>query len=224
MKPQKQFPYRDNQALDKDITTLYDWISRLDITTTAPNGSKTGFKGEGILYNNSGKFELWVNTDGATAWQNVMDINVVFTGSSGLAYGHMWTKTNFTITISGIGTEVEVDDSSNAFTGTEVNNVTFNDHYLSVDKAGRYLIIWGMGIQSTATIDVIGGIAINSTTFKSEALSTQDLAANTASNLASSAILNLSAGDQVSLFLQNDTDTTDIVVNFLNLSVIQVGG
>lgn len=70
-KPQQKFPYRENQALDRDIKTLYDWISRLDVTTSAPNGSRQGIKGEGIFYNNSGTFELWANTDGATTWQQI---------------------------------------------------------------------------------------------------------------------------------------------------------
>lgn len=70
-KPQKLFPYVENQALDKDVKTIYDWVSRGDITDSAPNGSRNGRKGEFIFYNNSGTLELWVNTDGSTTWQKI---------------------------------------------------------------------------------------------------------------------------------------------------------
>jgi len=70
-RPRKLFTYRENQALDKDLSQLYQWTSRLEIVDTAPNGSKTGRKGYVILYNNSGTFELWVNTDGSTTWQQL---------------------------------------------------------------------------------------------------------------------------------------------------------
>jgi hypothetical protein len=71
MKPQKLYPYRDNQALDKDLTQIFDFISRGDVVTTAPNGSKSGKKGEFVFYNNSGTFSLWVNTTSSTVWQQI---------------------------------------------------------------------------------------------------------------------------------------------------------
>lgn len=69
--PRKIYSYKDNQALDKDIKQIYDWLSKDDVTTTAPNGSRQGRVGERVLYNNAGTFELWVNTDGSTVWQQI---------------------------------------------------------------------------------------------------------------------------------------------------------
>ena len=70
-KPQKVFPYFENQALDKDVTTLFDYVSRGEVVTSAVNGSRKGKKGEYVFYNNGGTFELWVNSDGSTAWQQI---------------------------------------------------------------------------------------------------------------------------------------------------------
>ena len=53
------------------LRDLYDNHNKFEITTTAPNGSRRGEKGYGVIYNNSGTLELWVNSDGATAWQKI---------------------------------------------------------------------------------------------------------------------------------------------------------
>lgn len=70
-KPQKAFTYIKDQALDKDIKTLFDYVSRGEVVTTAPNGNRRSKKGEFVFYNNSGTFELWVNSDGSTTWQQI---------------------------------------------------------------------------------------------------------------------------------------------------------
>lgn len=50
---------------------IYDNFHVLEITSTAPNGSRNGKKGQIIIYNNGGTFELHVNTDGSTTWQKI---------------------------------------------------------------------------------------------------------------------------------------------------------
>jgi len=60
---------------DKDVREylkkIADNLHIFEVTDTAPNGNRTGSKGEGIIYNNSGTLELWVNYDGATTWQKI---------------------------------------------------------------------------------------------------------------------------------------------------------
>ena len=72
-KAQKLFSYRDNQALDKDIKQLYDWVSRLELVTTNPDGSRTGrFTGEALYLQSGGKHYLEVCTGaGTTTWRGV---------------------------------------------------------------------------------------------------------------------------------------------------------
>ena len=70
-KAQKLFTQKDNQGLDKDLTQLYDFLSKGDVTTSAPNGNRKGFKGEFVFYDNAGTFQLWVNTSSSTTWQQI---------------------------------------------------------------------------------------------------------------------------------------------------------
>lgn len=56
-------------SLQHYLKQLYDNFHVLEITTTAPNGNKKGTKGQIVIYNNSGTFELWVNTTSLTVWQ-----------------------------------------------------------------------------------------------------------------------------------------------------------
>ena len=73
MRPQKQFSYRDNQALDKDITTLFDWVGRIDYTEDNPDGVRKGkIAGEAVLLKTGGKFYLEVCTaPNSTVWRGV---------------------------------------------------------------------------------------------------------------------------------------------------------
>lgn len=72
-KPQKIFPYRNNQALDKDLKNIYDWLSRLEVVTTNPDGSRTGrFTGEAVILKTGGKTYIEVCDDaGTTVWVGV---------------------------------------------------------------------------------------------------------------------------------------------------------
>ena len=53
------------------LREIYENIDRFEIVTSAPDGTRKGRKGQGILYNNSGIFTLWINVDSATDWQQI---------------------------------------------------------------------------------------------------------------------------------------------------------
>lgn len=55
------------------ITAISEIADECDILylTSAPDGNVSARQGRICLYNNGGSFELWVNTDGAKAWQRV---------------------------------------------------------------------------------------------------------------------------------------------------------
>jgi hypothetical protein len=63
----RKMPIQTRQYL-KEIA---DKNNIFEVTTTAPNGSRRGKKGEGIIYDDSGTLELWVNYDGDTTWQKI---------------------------------------------------------------------------------------------------------------------------------------------------------
>lgn len=73
-KPQKQFTYQDNQAIDKDVKTLFDYISRLEVVTTNPDGSRTGkFTGEAVYLQNGGNHYVEICTQGGTTtWRGIL--------------------------------------------------------------------------------------------------------------------------------------------------------
>jgi hypothetical protein len=73
MKDKQQFPHRENQAVNKDFKTLYDNISRLELVTTNPNGSRVAqFAGETVYLQLGGKHYVSVaTTKGSTTWRSV---------------------------------------------------------------------------------------------------------------------------------------------------------
>lgn len=75
-KSQKLFPYKE-QALNKDLQELYDWVSRLEYVTTNPDGSRTSkFVGEAVLLSSGGNFYLEVATASkSTVWRGVQLTN-----------------------------------------------------------------------------------------------------------------------------------------------------
>ena len=63
----KDEPLAEQQYLKE----LYDNHNKFEITTVAPNNNRRGEKGNAVIYNNAGTFELWVNSDGAATWQKI---------------------------------------------------------------------------------------------------------------------------------------------------------
>ena len=64
-------------TLPKDLSfylkSIQEKINVMEVVDTAPNGTRQGDNGEFILYNNSGTYELWVNSSsgGGTSWQRI---------------------------------------------------------------------------------------------------------------------------------------------------------
>ncbi len=73
MKPQKAFTYIKNDKIDRDVKTLFDWVSRLEYTETNPDGSRTSrFLGETVLLKSGSDFYLEVATASkSTVWKGV---------------------------------------------------------------------------------------------------------------------------------------------------------
>ena len=71
-KPQKIFSYRDNQALNKDLQQLYDYISRLEVTNSNPDGLRIGRLGDVVLLQTGGNNYVEICTDdNTTTWRGV---------------------------------------------------------------------------------------------------------------------------------------------------------
>ena len=73
-KPAKQFSYLDNQAIDKDMKTAFDWVSRVEVVTTNPDGNRTAqFDGEIVKLESGGSEYLEVaRARGSKIWRGVL--------------------------------------------------------------------------------------------------------------------------------------------------------
>lgn len=62
---------QDAPLLTEEIRNIYELRNRLEVVTTAPNGSRVGIKGDILLYDASGTFTIEINTDSSTTWKSV---------------------------------------------------------------------------------------------------------------------------------------------------------
>lgn len=60
----------DLLALKKHLSEMADELDIL-YSTSAPNGSISARQGRICLYNNSGTYSYWINTDGLTTWEEI---------------------------------------------------------------------------------------------------------------------------------------------------------
>jgi hypothetical protein len=204
-----------------------------------------------ILAINAGTFTLNAGTDtdmtvnftgttnsGVLKWMEdedefEFDDDIVFSGDSvGLPFGDMYTNTTIAVTISIASTPTEVKDAtSDGFTAGELHKVTFptggDEHYLAVDKAGRYLINWSISCAQNspaAAIELEGGVMIGGSA-QNPGRAHRTVANSTdKGNMGGTCILDLAANAQVSLYVSNETNTTNIDVDHANLTVMHVGG
>lgn len=147
-----------------------------------------------------------------------------FVGNSGMAHGSMYADDAAqTVTVSAANTAYEV---AAGFTTGEVKDVTFGGaHYLVATKAGKYKVEWSLSVNS-ATVDneVKAGLMIGGTENAKGTARTVLPVANAPGHLSGCTILDLAASDQVSLFVENATNTDDIVMEHGNLNMIQIAG
>lgn len=64
----------------KLVAAFSEISEQLDVlyTTTAPNGNISARQGRIAVYNNSGVYTTWINTDGATTWQQIDSADMVY--------------------------------------------------------------------------------------------------------------------------------------------------
>jgi hypothetical protein len=139
-------------------------------------------------------------------------------------YGHMYTNATIAVAITD-STPVEIGDT---WTTGEVNLISFGaSHYLTVSRAGRYKIDWSVSIAQNSpsgAIECEQGIMIDGAV-QAQGRSHRTIASVTDTGASSStAILDLDADDQISLYIVNETNGVDIDVEHANLTVIMIGG
>lgn len=232
--------YNTGQALTTGSSnTLIGAFAGWNLSTA----SGSTFIGYRAGFNETGSDKLYIdNSDTATPLiygdfvTNVLtfngDTNITgdsyFTGSgSGFPFGSMYNdNADFTVVISGAGVDTEVDGG---FTTGELNLTTFpDDHYIVVSKAGRYKIDYSMSLltASVANKTIEGFIMIDGTR-QAPGTSHAEVSpggSNRPETVSGTAIINLTANQQISLGIHNHDDGTDVVVNHGSLTTFLMGG
>ncbi len=155
----------------------------------------------------------------------VFGADLFFTGDgSGLPYGSMFQDNGGTVvTIGTIGLGVVIDGMSVG----QTNLATFqNAKELAVTKAGRYRITWGVSFSTAggSNQEIEGRIGVNDVANAQGSAHRFIGTATDKGNMGGTAILDLAASNRISIMLENDSDTQNILVDHASLTLIMVGG
>ena len=203
--------YWKNETLDEaDIAS--NAANMTDNTVIRGDGGANGIQDSGIIIDDSDNINF--------------PADITFSGDgSGLAYGSMYgDDISETVTISSTDTWTEVNGGN--LTAGQNNLTSLDSSYrIQVTNAGIYKIDWCMVVSTGAAAQYIEGtICVNATASPQAVGATESAVANKQYQIAGTCILDLAASDYISLCVENDTSTQDIIVTHANLSIVQVGG
>jgi hypothetical protein len=166
---------------------------------------------------------------------NYMEVDntgdVVFVGGAGLCFAEISAydaADTLTIAASGIANKVQVTSFD---TNGVSNNMTpdhTNDH-ITVDVAGMYLCTVSLAALSAAGTGFELGVAVyknNGATLFQNCHAHHDLAGGGGDTGSTplSGILDLAASDTIEVWVWNENNTTDVVIEDITLSLVQIGG
>jgi hypothetical protein len=163
---------------------------------------------------------------GTSSFANVATFNfgILFGAGEGLPYGHMYTNATIAVAITDT-TPVEV---GNTFTTGVMHICTFGaSHYIVAVQAGVYMVTWSMSIAQnspSAALECEAGIMIGGVANVLGRDHTTIPNGTAKEAVGSTTLITLTASQQVSLYIVNETNATDIDVEHANLTVVYVGG
>lgn len=148
---------------------------------------------------------------------------------TGLPYGSFWGNDIAFVSAGGTGTYFEIADGD--ITVGQTNLTTFqNNKELAVTKEGVYKVDWSMSVKGTgANKHIVGGIGVDvggagALVIQNDGRNHSVSTGNAEFALSGTAILDLSASSEVGLMATNETDGTNVTVEHVTMSIIQVGG
>jgi hypothetical protein len=158
--------------------------------------------------------------------------DVTFVGSSGLCFGEIYAyNANDELTISGTGIANKVQVTSFSVNG--VSNGTTPDHtndHITIATAGKYMVSVSAVVESAAAgVAVVVGMSLaknNGATLFDNVHAHRALAGGGGDtrSISCSGIVDLAASDTLELWVYNDTNTDNIVIDDITMSIIQIGG
>lgn len=235
-------------GMEVDAFSLYNWEGNAEGSGSFPINFYSGFGASrslrldkqtcawGTPVNKAGAGDFTMTFIGKTTanngvikWMDDEDYfdfqdDIVFTNNGGLVFGGMGQENiPTTVTIGTIGLAVIVDGMS----VHQVNNVTFqNNQELKVGAAGMYQIVWSVSFNmaSGSGQEVEGRIGVNGTPQAQGSAHRKIGTGNDTGNMCGSAILDLAVDDLITIMVENDSTTVDVVVSHASLVLTQVGG
>jgi hypothetical protein len=157
------------------------------------------------------------------SWIEENDI-IFKTSGKGLSYGSFYNDNNdTTVTIS----DNNPTEITAGFTGGATNNTTFQSgHNLLITYAGDYKIDWSLSFKTVSGTnqEIEGGVMIDGVKDSCATAHRKIGTGTDVGNMGASCVITLSANEEVSLYVQNNNDTQNIVINHGNLALVQVGG
>lgn len=156
---------------------------------------------------------------------------------TGIPFGFMYVDGAQTIIVAlTVNTPAEVKDdgttsADDGWLAGDLNLFTMaaaDLHYFSPNLAGKYEIVWDLSFNMAspgANVEIHGGIAIDGTPITDKGAAHRTIANNTdTGNMCGLAILELAADAEISLWLENTTNSSDVTVHHGNVTAKMVGG
>ncbi len=158
---------------------------------------------------------------------------------TGLPYGHMYVDGTQSIIVAlTLNTPAEVEDdgttsAEDGWLSGDLNLVTFptggTEHYLTITKSGIYHITWNLSfkmVTGAANTQIHAGLAVDSTTFVRNRCEAHRTISNNSDigNMGGTCMRDLPTGSQISLWMENTTNSNDADVVHGSLTAVMVGG
>lgn len=153
--------------------------------------------------------------------------NLIFTGN-GLSFGEISAvdnSTETTISVAGTAVQVTIFD-----TNGESNNTTpdhTNDH-ITITSTGKYLITCSATVNSVAGAASRMELSVQKNNGDSIVIPTANInlagGGGETTSIDLTGIASLTADDTIEVWIENETNTQNYVVENISLSLVQIGG
>lgn len=145
-------------------------------------------------------------------------------GAINLSYGSMYNyDTSTTVTVAASETWYQIP--SGYLVGFVNNTVFQNSREIRVIDAGVYAVVWSISFTMSggATQEVEGTIMVNAVADTSATAHRYIGTRTDTGNIGANGIVSLNAGDVVSMAVNNESDTNNVVVEHSSMTITRIG-
>ena len=222
----------DVSLLDNKVLTLGTTFTDMQISSDGTNGIID--VATQLRLGNITTTYMAIEADADTYWVG---------DGTGLPYGHMYVDGTQVIRVAlTLNTPAEVEGDGTGGTAAaedgwlagDLNLMTFptggTEHHVTITKAGIYHITWNLSfkmVTGAANTQIHAGLAIDSTTFRRDRCEAHRTISNNSDtgNMSGSCMIDLPNGnEELSLWMENTTNSNDADVSHGSLTVVMVGG